>query len=517
MSNFMSALKETADKTNPNVSITENGAVGYETTGKNLVDLNFALSSMRNMSEGAIWEKFILAYNEDPRLAILWLFLARDVRAGCGERRTFRVIFKRLCYENADLAVKLLPLVSFYGRWDDLTDVFFGEVPCKVRNEALRIINEQLSADVRAAKMHQGVSLLAKWLPSLNTSSKETRYRAEQLRSALEWTPKQYRKIISNLRSYIKIVEQKMSANEWDQIDYGTVPSRAAMNYRDAFRCHDEERYDEYLANVKEGKEKINAGVLFPYDIVRAYMVNPYHTKPVNDPTLEEQWKALPNKVGDNGSTLVVVDGSGSMSATIAKTNVTCHDVARSLGIYFSERLQGQFHNQFITFSANPKLVRFDDTLSLHNRLNILIHHDECSNTNIQRVFDLILDTAIAHRLPQSEIPANILIVSDMEFDQATYTYVDRHYQEFDETLFDAIKHRWESHGYKLPRLVFWNVCSRTGTIPVTTNDLGVALVSGFSPNIADMVLSGELDPYKCLVDKLTSGRYKQVEDALKG
>lgn len=516
MSDFMSALKMEADRALPNASVTENGAIGYKTAGKTLVDLNFALSSMRNMSDDAIWEKFILAYNENPMLAILWLFFARDAREGCGERRTFRIIFERLSRENSDIAIKLLPLIPFYGRWDDLTEVFFGDVPCKVKDEAFRVIDDQICDDLDNARLSKPVSLLAKWFPSANTSSKETRRRAEELRHAFGWTPKQYRKTLSRLRKYIDVVEQHMSANEWDQIDYGTVPSRAAMNYRDAFRRHDEERYDEYLANVKEGKEKINAGVLFPYDIVHAYMVNPYYTKNGNDPTLEEQWKALPNKVGDNGSTLVVVDGSGSMGFTIAKTNVTGHDVARSLGIYFSERLQGQFHNQFITFSANPKLVRFDDTLSLHNRLNILIHHDECSNTNIQRVFDLILDTAIAHRLQQSEIPANILIVSDMEFDEATYTYVDRHYQEFDETLFDVIKHRWESHGYKLPRLIFWNVCSRTGTIPVTTNDLGVALVSGFSPNIADMVLSGELDPYKCLVDKLTSGRYKQVADALK-
>ena len=97
-----------------------------------------------------------------------------------------------------------------------------------------------------------------------------------------------------------------------------------------------------------------------------------------------------------------------------------------------------------------------------------------------------------------------------MEFDQATarngFWY---ECSTVNQTLFDTIRDRWESAGYKLPRLIFWNVCSRTGTIPV-------ALVSGFSPNIADMVMSGELDPYKCLVDKLMSGRYQQIEEALK-
>jgi hypothetical protein len=175
------------------------------------------------------------------------------------------------------------------------------------------------------------------------------------------------------------------------------------------------------------------------------------------------------------------------------------------------------FHNRFITFSAKPQLVTMNDNLSLHGKIELVAGYDECSNTDIEKTFDLILDTAVNNRLKQDELPKNVLIVSDMEFDMATargsYWYDG---SKVDQTLFDTIRNRWESAGYKLPRLIFWNVCSRTGTIPVTTNDLGVALVSGFSPNIGDMVLSGELDPYKCLVDKLTSGRYKQVADALK-
>ena len=303
-----------------------------------------------------------------------------------------------------------------------------------------------------------------------------------------------------------------MSANEWDQIDYEGVPSRAAMNYRDAFVRHDGDRYDEYLTNVKEGKAKIHSGVLFPYDIVHAY-----RNKWDADPTLEEQWKALPNKVPENGSTLVVVDGSGSMGSPVGNTGVSCHDVARSLGIYFSEKLTGPYKDSFITFSENPKYVHFHNGLTLAAKLQIMRHHDECSNTNIEKTFDLILDTAVRNHLKQEELPANVLIVSDMEFDQATACCSYLYYcSKVDQTLFDTIRNRWESAGYKLPRLIFWNVCSRTGTIPVTTNELGVALVSGFSPNIADMVMSGELDPYKCLVDKLMSGRYKQVEEALK-
>ena len=513
MNDFMSALENEANQWLPNVSVTENGAIGYKTTGKNLLDLNFMLSSMRNMKPDDIWEQFMLAYNENPMLSILWLFFARDVREGCGERRTFRIIFERLCRENPDIAVKLLKLIPFYGRWDDLTEVFFGDVPCAVKDKALKIMSDQLGDDFDNARLGKPVSLLAKWLPSPNTSSKETRRRAEELRNALGWTPKQYRKSLARLRKYIDVVEQHMSANEWDIINYNTVPSRAALNYREAFWRHDGDRYKDYLTNVKEGNAKINAGALFPYDIVHAY-ANMQHV----DETLEAQWNALPNKVPANGSTLVVVDGSGSMCARVGSAGTTCHDVARSLAIYFADKLYGPYYNSFITFSANPKYVHFADGLTLRAKLSILNGYDECSNTNIERTFALILSTAVKYNLKQEEIPANILIVSDMEFDAATsrggWGWYD--IPAVDKTLFDSIAERWNYAGYKLPRLIFWNVCSRTGTIPVTTNELGVALVSGFSPNIADMVMFTELDPYKCLVDKLTSDRYKQVADALK-
>lgn len=410
----------------------------------------------------------------------------------------------------------MLHLIPFYGRWDDVVEVVFGNVPCKVRDEAIELLRMQIQSDILMANTEQPVSILSKWMPSGNASSKETRRRAEFLRNAFGWAPKQYRKNLAGLRKRIKVVEQKMSANEWDQIDYERVPSRAAMLYRDAFARHDEKRYDAFLSDVRSGASKINAGVLFPYDIVHAYQRNSRHRV---DETLEEQWKALPNMVPANQSTLVVVDGSGSMCASVGNSGVTCLDVAYSLGIYFADKLSGPYYNRFITFSSQPQYVSFADGLTLRAKLDIMDHYADCTNTNIEKVFGLILETAVKHRLKQEDIPANILIITDGEFDSMTtmFDYYGAYeYHHADKALFDVIRNRWEAFGYQLPRLVFWNVCSRTGTIPLTTNDLGVALVSGFSPNIADMVMSGELDPYKCLVTKLMSDRYKPVQNALK-
>ena len=506
MSEFISALKSEADALQPNVSVTENGALGYSTTGHRLVDLNFLLSSMRNWSSQEIWEKFLLAYNENPRLALLWLFFARDREQGCGERRTFRVIFGRFAHENPAAAAKLVPLIPFYGRWDDVTELCFGDIPSVVKAVAITFVQTQLQIDVTNLRHGKPVSLLAKWMPSENTSSELTRVKANEMRTHLNMTPRKYRKTLSELRRYIDVVEQKMSAQQWDAIKYEAVPSRAAMIYRGAFRKHDGERYEKYLDSVSAGEAKINSGMLFPYDIIHAYRGSCRKL----DTTLEEQWKALPDKVSEGRSTLVVVDTSGSMWTEIGGTHVTCEDVAQSLGIYFAEKLKGPYHNSCILFSSRPKYIHFDDATTLKSKLDIIDRYDDCSDTNIEATFDLILNTAMKNHLRQSEIPANVLTISDMEFNSATCYSANK-------TLFDTIREKWESVGYKLPRLIFWNVCSRTGTIPVTTNDFGVALVSGFSPNIADMVMSGKLDPYEVLVDKLTSGRYDKVDEALKG
>lgn len=516
---FIENMQKTADGMNPNVSVTENGAVGYETTGKALLDLNFKLSSMRNWTEDKIWNEFLHAYNENPVLSVVWLFFARDVRGGTGERRTFRVIFKRLAYENPELAIKLLRFVPEYGRWDDVVDVFCGDAPCKVRDAALNLIKKQWHDDVFAYNNNGNVSLMAKWLPSENTSSNKTCGNASKVRTALGYTSRDYRRIISRLRKRIDVTEQKMSANQWGDISYESVPSKAGLLYHNAFVRHDGHRYQEYLSDVASGKAKMNSDTLFPYEIVHAYMCDDYWVdsdlKPY-DETLELKWKNLPNSVKNGGDTLVVVDGSGSMSSRVGKTSITCHDVARSLGIYFAERLSGPFKNSFITFSSSPKVVKFVGVNSLRSKLEILIGEDDCSNTDIEKTFDLILKTAVDNNLKQEDLPSNVLIVSDMEFDSLKRSYGwewpwHGTHHPVDERLFDAIKKKFDGHGYKLPRLVFWNVCSRSETIPVTENELGVALVSGFSPSIADMVMSGEIDPWKALVNKLRSERYAPV------
>ena len=526
-SKFESALKATM---NDEVSITENGACGFKTSGKKLLDINFAVSSLRAKSEDEIEKMYSDAFYENPLLALKWLFMLRDIRGtGMGERRSFRVCFTWLAVQRTEIAQKLVPLIAEYGRWDDLLCL----LGTPVKDIVVETIAKQLKDDIANANESKPVSLLAKWMPSNNTSSAETRSKAAILQNALGLSPRQYRKALSKLRAYLKVIEVKMSAKQWNEIDYEAVPSKANIKYNAAFLRNDEARRRAYLGALEKGEAKINSSANFPCDIVHAYTKNGsfgwYASRITADAALEAMWKALPDytKGMDKSSTIVVADGSGSMTCGIGNGLMTALDVANSLAIYFAEKLDGVFKNKYITFSERPQYVDFSKAKSLAEKLNIAYKHNECANTNVEAVFDLLLETARRNNLKQDDIPANVLIVSDMAFDQGSswrncnnswYGGYDNRYSAKRNALFESIKQKWQNAGYKLPRLIYWNVASGAkGAIPLQENEMGVALVSGYSPAIAQMVFSSKLDPFEVLVDALNVERYKPVEDAVKG
>lgn len=507
--NFMDMLNNTLTNSSANLRRTENGALGYRSTGKKLLDLNFSVSSMRKMGEAEIQSRFLSACSEGVDIAITWLFFARDVRGGMGERKLFRVCMEALTREQPEKVRAVLHLIAEYGRWDDLLCL----MNTSVKKDVIKIVVDQLTDDMKRAEQGMPISLLAKWMPSENASSANTKRMARMFIDALKITPPQYRRMLSGLRKKIGVVECKMSANEWEDINYSAVPSRANLIYKDAFLKHDKDRRMAFLGMVEKGDAKINAATLFPHDIVHKYTENHswYNRDIETDNTIEALWAALPNYLPEEEGTIVVADGSGSMEIPVdPHSGVKALDVANALAIYFAERLNGPYHNRYITFSSNPQLVNLNGYKTLAGKLQEAYRHCEIASTNIQAVFELILETAVKNKLEQNQMPKNILIISDMEFNTATgYHYVD-------ETLFESIGRKFNAKGYQMPRLVFWNVNSRTGTIPVKQNDAGVALVSGFSPAIAKMVLSGKTDPYEALIETLNGERYMPVREALK-
>lgn len=501
--NFMELLK---NNLNNQKIRTENGAIGYQTTGKALVDLNFAVASLRNENEAQIIKRFLPAFYEDQLLALKWLFFLRDVRGGLGERRSFRIIMRSLATSTPELAEKLIALMAEYGRFDDLLYLF--DTP--VEQTVLATLKQQLEDDVQSMEQSASVSLCAKWMPSGNASSKDSKHKAAKLQGFMGLTAKEYRRLLASLRAYLKVTETYMSGNRWEEIDYTSVASRANVLYRKAFLLHDEARRTQYLADVGENKAVIHAGVLMPHEIATQYTTYGGWKISVNakDDALEALWKNLPNTVGNAQNVLCVVDGSGSMMCPVGSGTTTALHVSNALGIYFAERMHGAFRNKFITFSAKPRYVDLSACRSLREKLELALSHNDCTNTNIEATFQLILQTALKSHLRQNELPQTILIISDMEFDCATGNSAT-------EPLFASIQRRFANYGYKIPKLVFWNVNSRTNVIPVRENKLGVALVSGFSVNVCKMVLSNELDPFACLKKILDGERYKKVEEAV--
>lgn len=513
---FMNAVRSTLNN-EYNISVTENGAVGYGTTGKELLDLNFAVASLRKMSDAEVAKRFKKVFCEDKLLAMKWLFYARDCRQGLGERRLFRVVLKDLVESNPEMVIPVINLIPEYGRYDDLWCLLDNAESAQT---VYQIVDKQLKEDWENMKAGQPISLIAKWMPSVNASSAQTKEYGKKLCKALHMTECEYRKSLSKLRKYLDVVETKMSAKNWSEIKYEAVPSRANLIYNNAFLRNDEERRREYLGKLEKGETKINASTLFPHDIVHKYCTSTGWSTSLkrNDATIEALWKALPDTVQGCDKTIVVADGSGSMCSSVDNSSrVTALEVANALAIYFAEHSSGQFKDKYITFSERPQFVDFSKATSLHDKLQTALAHNECANTNIEAVFDLILTTAIKNQMPQKDLPKNILIVSDMEFDMCATCGASRGYNRRKPTkrLFEVIAQKYAQAGYQLPRLVFWNVNSRTGTIPVKENDLGVALVSGFSANVAKMVMSGSIDPFECLLETLNSERYAPIEEAL--
>lgn len=505
-----------------NISITENGAVGFKTTGKALLDLNFAMGGLRGKSEKAksMFEK---AYEENPILAVKWLFYARDARQGMGERDTTRSMMSWLQWKHPEVLRKVIHLLPEYGRWDDV--VYLMEFS-NIRDDAVNLIAKQLKEDLINLSKGDSVSLLGKWLPSLQASSAKTRMRANDLAKRMGLSAVQYRKMCSKLRKYTNVLECKLAANEWHSVDYTTVPSQANIKYSKAFYRHDKDRYSQFLEAANNGEVKINASVIMPYEIVHKY-TNGHHSVVTGvQNELEALWKNLPD-IPCNG--MVMLDGSGSMSCRIGRTNVSAHDVADSLAVYFAQHTHGKLHGKFMTFGMNPDFVDISDCETLKECLDEVSNHTDCSNTDIYKAYIKLCDMAVKFGLSQEDLPDRLVIISDMEFDQgccgrfgdsSSYTHgvwgnVWNRYTKADRPLFDSINEYWNKAGYKMPKLVFWNVNSRTGTIPLKENDLGVTLVSGFSVQIAKMVMSEQLDPFYALYETLSSERYKAVEDCL--
>ena len=337
---MLSFLKKEAAKT-----YTENGAVTCAATMSDCLDLFATIGALHKTGEAEIIHRFTRAYAEDPDIAMRILFFARDVRGGLGERRVFRIILRHLAYMQPQSVVHNLENVPQYGRYDDLLSL----MGTACQTPMVRLIQKQLQNDWTALCTASGsVSLLAKWLPSVNASNPQTVKTAKQLAKLLGISQSAYRKMLARLRRQIAILENNLRLRDYT-FSYEAQPSKAMMKYRKAFLRNDCERYHAFVQSVKKGKAVLHTGALFPYEIIAPCLHSP-HISENERSALDVTWNSLPDYTKYENA-LVVVDGSGSM---YWNTSPSPACVALSLGIYFAQRNWGIFHNHFITFSESP-------------------------------------------------------------------------------------------------------------------------------------------------------------------
>ena len=468
-------------------------------TGSELLDLFATVGALRRADEQEITDRFLRAWTEDNDLAMKLLFYARDVRGGLGERRVFRAVLRWLAVNEPKSLVKNLPLIAEYGRWDDAVTLLDSPVKAAV----VALLKEQLDKDQETLKQEGApVSLLGKWLPSINAHNEDTVKRGRLLAKELGLSEREYRKTLSALRERIRILENNLREMDYS-FDYAKQPSKAMFKYRKAFARNDRERYTAFLQRVQRGEATLHTGTLLPYELVDPYLGGNGRSflmplTPEEAQTLNTTWAALEDFATDENA-LAIVDTSGSMYWSNSPKPAS---VALSLGLYFAERAKGPYRNHFIEFSAHPELIELKGDTFVE-KLRYIASFNEVANTNLTAVFDLILSAAVKNSVPQEDLPQKLYIISDMEFDACV--------NNASATVFENARKRYAEHGYELPQLVFWNVDSRNRQQPVTMNDRGVALVSGCSPRIFSMAMEGVLDPYAFMLSVLNSERYAPI------
>lgn len=475
----MSFMDDLAIETS--VTLTENGGRALSTTGDKLLNLFAVLGALRTRPTDVI-DKFDAAFRENADLATKMAFYGRDVRGGLGERAVGRLMLRELALLYPEVVVANFKNIVKFGRYDDLF-VFFDT---SVETDMIEFIKKQLVLDYKCMKSYQQVSLLAKWMPSINASSEHTKALARRFVKALNTTPREYRKTLSALRKYIDVTEVKMSANKWTDIDYKAVPSNAMSNYGSAFARHDYVGFNRYMDAVKSGDVKINAATLYPYNVIE--------TMYGNRDVAEAQWKALPNYVEGDNNFLIMADVSGSMMGRPMATSV-------GLAIYFAERNHGVFANKFMTFTDIPKIVDVTGNDLFDKYCSVTDHVGY--NTNLEAAFDAILSTAVRTKCPQADLPKALVIISDMEINAWNGGSL---------TFTEEMRKRFSEYGYEMPKLVYWNVDSRKDTFLASKNDPNAILVSGQSASTFKNLIKGiDLSAYEIMVQTLDDPRYDYV------
>lgn len=497
---------------------TWNGAVSLETPDKTKVydgRTSLFFKGVRGLERVKLYEYISKSASEDITDTFLLAFNLRDPRDGKGERDIGRQILVWLFYNYIEKFEKVYKLIPEYGRWDDLLCFFpnyietfgLGEINDQqkiLQDKIIQFISEQILSDYNSMINGNSVTLCAKWVPSEGDSDDKKYHLVETLVQTMNISKKDYRtKYISPLRTYLKIVEKYMCEKRWDEIEFSKVPSCAMKKLKKAFIKNAAESFASWQQKLQKGEVKINAKVLFPHEVIREIRKN----NSVADIICEEQWKVLEKeveKLGNFDKTLVVVDTSGSMESN----NYLPLDMATALGLLISNNVQGEFHNHVITFHESPSFQVLKNG-NLESRYKQLRNIPWGGSTNLQGVFDLILNKAKLAKLKESEMPDKIFIISDMQFNEVEGWHGQK-------TNFEVVDEKYKLSGYKRPKIIFWNVNGLSTDFPVSVQDDGTCLISGATTSIISSILNTtEFSSYGIMRTELDKKRYHIIRDSL--
>ncbi|KAL5713987.1 hypothetical protein ACHQM5_016009 [Ranunculus cassubicifolius] len=406
-----------------------------------------------------------------------------------------------------------------------------------LHDQISQVFADHLVADMQLLKSGETgkISLAAKWCPSLDSAYDKAILLCESIArrvfprdshpeyEAVEDAHYAYRvrdrlrkEVLVPLRQTLELPEIFMSSNQWDSLPYNRVPSVAMTNYKKHFLKHDETRFNEFLGKVERGEAKIAAGALFPHAIIKSLNDGEQDGGQV----AELQWKRMVDDLSAKGklkNCIAVCDVSGSMSGEPM-------EVCVALGLLLSELSEHPWGGKVITFSDNPQLLKVEGD-DLRTKTGFIRRMDWGGTTNFQKVFDMILEVAVAGKLSSENMIKKIFVFSDMEFDQArgqyggygfNYGYGGGRVQRGDnwDTNYEVIKKRFEKHGYPVPEMVFWNLRHSMAT-PVESNKKGVALVGGYSKNLMTLFLDDQEivaeGPEAVMEQALSGPEYKEL------
>lgn len=495
--NFADAMNNESNKTR-----TENGASAISSTGSSVLDFFALVGALRNTDTNRVTRLFADAYAEDRLLATKCMFYGRDAREGLGERQTFRTLLNYAAKHHPECVKPNISLIGVYGRFDDL----YSLIGTPLENEMWLYMQSQFFLDEESMKNGQPCSLLAKWVKTPDASSPATRKLGITTALKFGTTVREFKRRLRKLRKYLGVIESQMSAKTWDQINYEAVPSRAMTLYRKAFERNDAERWNKYLSDLAAGKAKVNASVLYPYDIIQKYLkkfdeysyLDKKHCD--YDALLEEQWKSLPNYLKEEANAIVVADTSGSM---LWHSNGRPLHTALGLAIYFAEHNSGPYNGLWMSFSDRSTIHKLKGE-TLAQKIQSIDMNDWGGSTNMEAALMQILQIGIDNHVSPEEMVKSVIIISDMEINECTGRYKWLFY--------DEMKDRFEQHGYTIPNIVFWNVESRNDVFHSDKDKKGVQLCSGQSTvTFKHLMDSFNMTPIEMMKEVLESDRYAAV------